>query len=282
MKEKKKTFNCYITIDYEEWHHIEYLKQYSFKHSDITCCDKIDGFVLKLHKENVPATFFVVSDICEANIKTLELIISKNNKIGCHTSSHENLKQVNVDNFKKLICVSKKTIEDKLNTTIDCFRAPSFSANIEKIQALSEIGFRFDSSYINSEANEFYEKNDISNWKLVQKCIYRDPKSNLTEFEVPTMGIGKKRIPIAGGGFFRLIPLWILKPLVKKFIRKNNYYLFFIHPYEISGIQLPISKVLPFKYRFRLNYGRKKAQAKFWKLIKFLKKNGAIFKTLGD
>lgn len=282
MVNKKKLFSCYITVDYEEWYHIEYLKKYSFPHNTITCCDKIDDFIFKLNEENIPTTFFVVSDICNDNIKTLHLILSKNNKIGCHTSSHENLKLLNVDDFKKHICNSKETIEKTLNTTINCFRAPSFSANIEKITSLSEIGFQIDSSYINSDANEFYEKNDLCNWITVQNCIYREPKSNLLEFEIPTISIGKKRIPIAGGGFFRLIPLWILKILIKKFIRKNDYYMFFIHPYEISGIELPISKELPLKYRFRLNYGRKRAKAKFWKLIRYLKKSGAIFKTLGD
>lgn len=282
MKKKNNKFDCYITIDYEEWYHIEYLKQYKVQQNNITCCDKIDDFIIRLGKENIPTTFFVVSDICENNIKTLKLILNYKNKIGCHTSNHENLKNLSTQEFKEQVYYAKSIIEKLLNITVDSFRAPSFSANVEKIKALSDIGFLIDSSYIDSGANEYYEKNDLSDWIVIKKCVYKDPSSNLVEYEIPTMAIGKKRFPIGGGGFFRLIPLWILKPLIKKYIRENNYYMFFIHPYEISGIDLPITKKLPFKYRFRLNYGRKNAQKKFWKLIKFLKKNGAVFKTLGN
>ena len=165
MKKKNNKFDCYITIDYEEWYHIEYLKQYKVQQNNITCCDKIDDFIIRLGKENIPTTFFVVSDICENNIKTLKLVLNYKNKIGCHTSNHENLKNLSTQEFKEQVYYAKSIIEKLLNITVDSFRAPSFSANVEKIKALSDIGFLIDSSYIDSGANEYYEKNDLSDFR---------------------------------------------------------------------------------------------------------------------
>ena len=176
--------------------------------------------------------------------------------------------------------IAKKELESNFNIKVNVFRAPSFSASKSKISLLKTIGFEADSSFINSSANEFYEKNNFSDWVVVKPHIYE--YNDFKEYEIPTFQFLGKSIPIAGGGFFRLIPLWFFKLLVKKYIKDNNYYMFFIHPYEISGVDLPISSQLTKKDKFRLNYGRKRAQRKFWKLISFLKKQGAIFKTIGE
>lgn len=279
---KQNNFNCYITIDFEEWYHIEYLKKYNVSNFNETCCDKIDDFLDNLKNNNIPSTIFVVSDVCKSNSSTLSKAVKNGNKIGCHTSCHQNLKSLTTAEFSKMIIESKSIIENVLNTTVDAFRAPSFSANMEKINALKSIGFKFDSSYINSNANEYYQNLNFQAWDKLSGCIYSDKSSSFKEYEIPTCKLVGKRIPISGGGFFRLVPLFLLKILISKYIKKNNYYMFFIHPYEICGIDLSISKTLPFKYRFRLNYGRKRAQKKFWKLIKFLKQKGAAFKKLGE
>ena len=46
-----------------------------------------------------------------------------------------------------------------------------------------------------------------------------------------------KGIPWAGGGYFRLFPYALFKAGVNKILKKNQPYVFYIHPWEIDAGQ---------------------------------------------
>jgi len=276
----RKRKNCFVTIDFEDWPTIPYLQKYHFKKNEFAsfCDDRsLRPFFQKLADEGVSATVFVVGSIAENNADLLKYILKQGNLIGCHSLNHDNLKNMTTQSFLVSTQRAKETIEKVIGTPVYCYRAPFFSANKEKILSLNKLGFTIDSSYIDSQSNPYYEKNDFSDWHGDPNGFLRNDCTDLKELEIPCLSFFGRNIPIGGGGFFRLYPFFLYKILVRKYLSKHDSFVFFLHPYEINYHKFEGIKRMKMKDKFRFDFGRKNAQKKFWKLIRYLKKQGFTF-----
>ena len=86
-------------------------------------------------------------------------------------------------------------------------------------------------------------------------------------------------IPISGGGYLRLIPFFFINHYLKKYIKKNNSYIFYCHPFEVSNGKLPKFSELSFVERSYINHNRGKYLKRIEKIIKYLIKNNYEFNT---
>jgi len=73
-------------------------------------------------------------------------------------------------------------------------------------------------------------------------------------------------LPWGGGGYFRLIPFPLFKLGVESILKKENAYLFYMHPWEIDADQPRVSDASMF-YRFRHYSNLSKTNSKLLKLI---------------
>lgn len=268
--ENKKIF---VTIDFEDWFHLPYLKKYGFKNEDyISYCEQTISFFKYLKEKNIVATVFVVGDIAKDNADLIKAIDNMGHEIACHSLHHQSVNTQTSEEFEKQTREAKKTIETIVGHEIYGFRAPSFSMEIDKLLILKKIGFKYDASYINSKANEYYNVMDISQFEKVDSLVYK--YKEIFEFETPTFKLSRKRLPFAGGGFFRLYPLFVFKTIFNKFSKTENNFMFFIHPYEIVGSKFGGTCKLNFKDKIRINLHRKKALEKAKKAINFVIKKG--------
>lgn len=281
MKSNNKGKTCYITIDFEDWTTLPYLQKYNLSKSD---CESFcvgpfwNAFLDELAIQTVKPTFFVVASTLEYALPTVLSIKEHGFFIGCHSLNHEDFRSYTVADFLENTREAKKRIEEVLNITVDCYRAPSFSITKEMVLALPEAGFRLDSSYIDSEANQFYTKKDFSDWRENADGILTNNLSEIVEAEIPTVKFFGRKVPIGGGGFFRLLPFWLYKYLVRKYLKTHNSYVFFIHPYELNFHRFPKKRILTLKEKTQFDLGRKKANKKFWRAVSFLKNEGLTFK----
>jgi len=280
ITKRYSTRNCFITIDFEDWETIPYLKKYNFDEScNFSFCEdpRFFTFFDELKEKGISATIFVVASIAEANTKVLRHACEDGHSIGCHSFGHDNLKNMSLENFCASTANAKRVIEQTIQGTIFCYRAPFFSADKEKLLALPSLGFSCDSSYIDSSSNPYYVHNDFSGWITGGNGFLVSEESTLQEAEIPTVKFFGKKIPIGGGGFFRLYPFFFYKALVSKYLKTHQNFVFFIHPYEINYRKFPGVHQMSFADRVRFDLGRKKALKKFWKLVGFLKKKGFTF-----
>ena len=82
-------------------------------------------------------------------------------------------------------------------------------------------------------------------------------------------------MPISGGAYVRLLPWIISKPLVKKCIKRNDSYVFYIHPYELTEYKKNKEyKKLSFINKLFIKVGRKTYRRKMEKIILYLLKEG--------
>ena len=266
---KNKT--CYLSIDFEEWYHIPFMKPYINNENleAISYCDKLSPFFNSLKREGIPSTVFIVSQIAEKYKKELLEIKSLGNEIGVHSTRHSCYKYMNDQEFLEDVLKSKEEVEKVINEKVTGFRAPMFSASFEKLQKLPEIGIKYDSSSINSNSNPFYYRIKPKQWK--------NNVSGINEYQIPIF-LGES---LGGGGYFRITPLWLYKIKLSLYLKRHDSFVFFLHPYEICLDNFPgfIHGKRSYGYH-RFYIGRKNVMKKFWKLIKWLKKKNVHFEKM--
>jgi hypothetical protein len=95
-----------------------------------------------------------------------------------------------------------------------------------------------------------------------------DPRSPLIEFPISLLTFGKLRIPIAGGGYFRMYPLPLLYWGLKRLSRHRSFLIYY-HPWE-GDPKTPRLKLSIFN-RIRSYYGVPAALKKLEFLLKHFK-----------
>lgn len=268
----------YITIDIEEWYHLEYLREYGLKSTGVTVIPQIIDFLDLLDNFNIKATFFVVAEIAEINADILREIADRGHSIGCHGWDHRLLFEKSNDNYYEEIIKAKELIEKIIEMPVQGYRASCFSMDRDKLNLTEKAGYTFDSSRILFEQHPLYRNFDLHGFNKEEDLVYK--KGSFIEYEIPTLRIGRFNIPISGGGYLRLLPYWLLKLLLINYKKQHSNIMLYLHPFELTSIDLPLPKNLSIKTKFRVLVGRKHNLRKFEKLILLLRHQGAEFRTL--
>lgn len=265
-----------FTMDVESFTDIECLKNIKFK-EDYNVNDGIKNYLDLLNKYNIKSNLFVLSSFVDSNKEILKEALNDGHKIALHGYDHTSPSLLNDNDFKNGIIKAKKHINELLKIEVNGYRAPCFSISNSKFSILEEMNFTYDSSYV--DYKHTYNKSifELSNFEKIYKCIYK--KNDLYEFSLPVCN----NFPVGGGGYVRIAPWFFVKSLIKKYIKKNDLYIFYLHPFETSSANLPKIKQLKFYDKMYINYNRhQKYLNRIEKIIKLLIKNGFEFKTFED
>lgn len=267
----------YLTVDIEEWYDLDYIRKYKVDKS-VEVIPEIIDFLDLLDEFQIKATFFVLADAVEKNMDIIREIALRGHAIGCHGFDHELLYKKDAERFKKEVIKAKEKIEEGAKCIVNGYRSACFSMERDKLDIIHELGYKYDSSYIKFEQHPLYRSIDLNGFEKVDDLVYR--KDNFFEYEIPTLKIRKYSLPISGGGYLRLFPLWIFRILIKKYAKQQENFLLYLHPFELTKIKLPLPKEISIKEHFRISVGRKGNIKKVKKVIKLLKTMDTEFRTL--
>lgn len=269
---------AFLTIDIEEWYHLDYLKIYKVNKNTVETIPQIFDFLDMLDKLKIKATFFILAELAYKHADIIREIKERGHAIGCHGLDHELLYNKTDDEFKQQVIEAKNILDSVVGEdTVKGYRASCFSMDRKKLDILKECGYSYDSSYISFAEHPLYGSLDLSGYEKIDDLVYK--KDDFLEFEIPTLPINKFNIPISGGGYLRLLPYPVISNLIKKFFREHNNFVLYIHPYELTDIDLPFSNDIPFKDKFRASVGRKGNLKKLEKVLLLLQNEGLEFRT---
>jgi polysaccharide deacetylase family protein (PEP-CTERM system associated) len=144
----------------------------------------------------------------------------------------------------------KATVEDAAGTAVIGYRAPTFSVvrqTLWSLEVLLEAGFRYDSSifpihhdrYGIPDAPRFPHRRSVGGG------------ADLAEFPLSTVARGRWRLPVAGGGYFRLFPYAVTRRAVRYLNeRERQPAILYFHPWEIDPGQprLPGGRLSRFRH----------------------------------
>ena len=269
---------AFLTVDLEEWYHLDYLKGYRCRETGVRVIPRIFDFLDMLDEEGVKVTFFCVGDIADENAGILREILRRGHALGCHGLDHELLTNKTLEQFVDETRQARGMIEAAAGKGISGYRASCFTMERDKLDALRTLGFTYDSSRIRFAQHPLYRNLDLSGFHSPDDLVYQ--QGDFTEYEIPTLDVFGYSIPISGGGYLRLFPFWLLRLLLGLYARRHESFTIYVHPFELTDMPLPLPKGLGRATRFRCLVGRRGNLKKLRKVIRWLKKRGARFITL--
>jgi polysaccharide deacetylase family protein (PEP-CTERM system associated) len=260
--------NAVMTIDVEDWFQVENLKKVisitNWDNLELRVEKNVDKVLNILESNNTKATFFVLGWIAEKRPELIKKIYNNGHEIASHGYEHELCDLMEEDKLIKDIKKSKDILENLTGNKIFGYRAPSFSISDRLIDILIDLGFSYDSSFFPIKFHDRY--GTLTKYNIANKPFYKI-KDSFIEIPLSYLRIFNLKIPLSGGGYFRLFPYYMFRQGVKKIIRKQNFYCFYIHPWEFDNSQ-PRLKSLDFKSRFRHYNNLNTTESKFNRLIK--------------
>ena len=262
-----------LSIDLEEWYHSELVEG---RRSSFSQVEEATKPILELlDRYQTKASFFIVGEVAEQNPGLIQSIFEKGHEIGCHTFSHKLLWKLDESLFRGEIEHFQSVMERILGKIkIKGFRAPCFSLDNRSkwaLRVLSDYGYQYDASIFPVKINPLYGISGApaQPYRISFEDVRKeDPQSPLMEFPLCPLTIGRLKIPISGGFYFRILPLPFLYWGLKR-INRDKPFLLYFHPWE-SYEKTPRFK-LPLFNRVISYYGVSSALKKLEFLLKHFK-----------
>jgi hypothetical protein len=152
-------------------------------------------------------------------------------------------------------------LEDLSGSPVCGYRAPSFAINDDILKIIEDAGYLYDSSYNSFGMHGRYGKISLNGTR--KQGIAHKISDNFYELPISNLNLGDQILPWGGGAYFRLVPLPLFKLGVDKILKKEEAYLFYLHPWEIDPEQPLVRSVsASFKFRHYRNLGKTKTRLK--------------------
>lgn len=216
-----------------------------------------------LAEHNVRATFFVLGWVADRHPELINMIAANNHEIATHGYWHELVYRQAPGEFAADLRQSMDAIGRALNGSRPVgYRAPAFSITRQSLWALDVLrdhGIVYDSSIFPLVAHDRY---GINNADRFANKVY----GGLWEFPVSTIRLGKQNWPVAGGGYFRLFPLWITRQAIRHLNTSGHPAVIYLHPWEFDPDQ-PRMPNAPMFSRFRTYVNIRKTETRLRTLL---------------
>ena len=269
-----------LSMDIEDWYHLDYFQHGSCNRS-YSMLDGLDVYLEMLDDLGVPSSFFCVGEIASELASRLRTIADQGWDVGSHTYTHRRPLTLSIDEFRAELSRSKETIEDITQKPADGFRAPCFSIDEARLDAVQQAGFLYDSSRIEFSSHPLYGTLDLDGFNTLSDCTYR--QGDFFEFEAPTTSVFGKNLPISGGGYLRIFPWFVMRRLITRYCDQHMFYTLYIHPFELSRREPPkLPHSISWKTRRRFRTGIGKVEKKLEALVRLLKSKGFTLTTFSE
>jgi peptidoglycan/xylan/chitin deacetylase (PgdA/CDA1 family) len=242
--------------------------------------DGLQTFINIIDKHSIKASFFIVGELIQTLKKTIRNLDIEGHDIGLHSFIHQRPVVQDINEFIKDTKDSLSEMKSILPNKSFGYRAPCFAIDRKRLDELIKLGIQYDASKVTQKEHPLYVDLDLNGFDSQERDIYS--KDSFKVFEVSTVKFLGVNIPIAGGGYLRIIPWPIYLWLLKKRIKNSTFVNFYIHPFELSREYFDLPKSAPYLTKFRYNYGRKRVEKRLNMIIDLLYENGYKFKTFSQ
>jgi polysaccharide deacetylase family protein (PEP-CTERM system associated) len=199
-------------------------------------------------RHNVAATFFVLGWVADRFPGIVARIGGLGHEIASHGYGHELIYTQTPAAFREDVRRAKALLENASGRAVDGYRAPSFSITKQSLWALDvliEEGHRYDASIFPIR----HDRYGIPSSPRHPYVLVRESGS-LVECPGSTARVGPLNLPIAGGGYFRLLPYaWTRWGIARLNCYEGRPAIFYLHPWEVDPGQPRLPA--PWLSRFR-------------------------------
>jgi polysaccharide deacetylase family protein (PEP-CTERM system associated) len=198
-------------------------------------------------RAGVHATFFTLGWVAERHPALVRRIVAAGHELASHGHGHERVDRLGAAAFRADIGRARRVLEDAGGAAVTGYRAPTFSLNGRTPWAfdiLQAEGYRYSSSV-------YPVRHDLYGAPDAPRFPYRPGNGAVWEFPMTTLRALGRNLPIAGGGYFRLLPYPVFRLGLRRFHRDHAAPgIFYTHPWEFDPAQ-PRVRVRSRLSRFR-------------------------------
>lgn len=213
---------------------------------------------------DLTATFFVLGWIADRFPEIVARIGQLGHEIASHGYGHELVYAQTPAAFREDVRRAKAILEEASGMAVDGYRAPSFSITNRSLWALDvliEEGHRYDASIFPIR----HDRYGIPSWPRHPYVVERESGS-LVQCPGSTARVGPLNVPVAGGGYFRLLPYaWTRWGIARLNRREGQPAIFYLHPWELDPGQPQLDA--PWFSRFRHYRNLDQTEGRLYRLL---------------
>lgn len=184
----------------------------------------------------VRATFFTLGWVAERFPALVRQIASTGHEVASHGYHHQLLYMLTPQQFREDIRSAKAALEDAIGSRVLGFRAPSYSIIASSLWAfdiLIEEGYVYDTSVFPIHHDRYGIPDASRHAHRIERSA-----GALIEMPASTVRIAGMNFPIAGGGYFRLLPYGWTRWGIRRVNRlERQPVIFYLHPWEVDPDQ---------------------------------------------
>ena len=247
-----------MTIDVEDYFHVSafdgVVPRSTWPGLECRVERNTDRLLAIFDQSGIKATFFVLGWVAERYPALVRRVAATGHEIASHGFSHRLVYDLTPSMFRDDIRRSKTVLEDAAGVAVQGYRAPSYSITPLSLWALDiliEEGFTYDASI-------FPIHHDRYGIPVSARHPYRLTRAAGELIEVPgsTVQWGPLKMPIAGGGYFRIFPYELTAWGIRRINRiEQRPAIFYLHPWEIDPAQPRLPAGLLTRFRHYRNLG---------------------------
>ena len=272
---RKKKYAVF-TMDVETFADTECIKSAGID-VDADLLDGFDEYMKIMDRHGIKNTLFTIGELAPKIAGRLKPCLANGHTLAMHSHTHVAPMTESVEQFREKTRAAKVRMRELFGVDVVGFRAPCFSMDKARLDVLQELGFRYDSSHLNFLPARHTVKLDLQDFQRLRRGIFR--RDGFYEFGLSKGRIFGKPFPISGGGYVRLSPWQFTKTLLLNYIRKNDYYVFYLHPFELTRQRIPTIRQLRLYDQYYISQGIRNYGKRIERIIGMLQKHGYEFVT---
>ncbi len=241
-----------MTVDVEDYFHVSVFDGVVPRHSwdglESRVCANTERLLGIFNETGVSATFFVLGWVAERFPGLVKAIAAEGHEVASHGHGHRLVYDLTRTAFRDDVRRSKDLLESATGKPVFGYRAPSYSVTSRSLWALDvliEEGFRYDASIFPIYHDRYGIPGSPRHPYLLQR------EYTLLEAPGSTVRLGPFNLPVAGGGYFRILPYaWTRWGIRRLNTVERAPAIFYLHPWEIDPDQprLPASTLGRFRH----------------------------------
>jgi peptidoglycan-N-acetylglucosamine deacetylase len=254
-----------LTFDIEEWFHIldndSTKTEKEWSNYEYRLESNMDRIFELLDRKNQKATFFVLGWVAREFPQVLKKIDSLGYEIATHSDKHQLAYEQSKEEFREDLNISIKSIENVIGKKVTTYRAPGFSIKEENKWVFEELisqGIEIDCSVFPSKRSH----GGFESYGHAKPSLIEVNGVKLKEFPINLFEFAGKDLIFSGGGYFRLLPYWMIKYMMNR----SDYVMTYFHPRDFDPNQPIIDELSKFR-KFKSYYGLSSSFDKLEKLI---------------
>jgi polysaccharide deacetylase family protein (PEP-CTERM system associated) len=209
-----------------------------------------------LARHKVHATFFVLGWVARKHPEIVREIVASGHEVASHGMSHRLIYTQTRAEFQRETRDAKALLEDQCQRPVVGYRAATYSITSRSLWALDvlcEEGFRYDSSIFPMR----HDRYGIPDAEPMPHMLTTPEGGHLVEFPISVLRYCGAKIPVAGGGYFRLFPYPFTRWALRKLNARQQEFVFYVHPWEVDPEQPRVEEAgAVSRFRHYLNLDR--------------------------